>query len=153
MDSKKNDDDAVSLIVVAEDGAASAEPTAPEGGGGGERRLPVLLDRLRGVPVRPAATSALVAFHFALSAYWGPRRQGWLPLAAFALAYTAVAALMWFDWRMEEPQLRRPLEARELRVKLAARIVASVVVGVLAYWTASPLPCGLLLFIWYFGSE
>jgi hypothetical protein len=152
MDSKKNDDDAVSSIIVVEDSAATAEPTAPEGGGG-ERRLALLLDRLRGVPVRPAATSALVAFHFALSAYWGPRRQGWLPLAAFALAYTAVAALMWFDWRMEEPQLRRPLEARELRVKLAARIVASVVVGVLAHWTASLLPCGLLLFIWYFASE
>ncbi|CAN6336469.1 unnamed protein product [Urochloa humidicola] len=160
MDSNKNVDATVSLIVVAEDAAAAtAEPAAPEGGGGGERRLALLLDRLRSVIfVRPAAMCALVAFHLALSAYearsWVPWLQGRLPtLPAFALGYAAVAALMWFDWWLEEPQRRRPLDARERRVKLAARILASAVVGVLAYWTASPSPCGLLLFIWYFGSE
>jgi peptidoglycan/LPS O-acetylase OafA/YrhL len=54
------------------------------------------------------------------------RRRRLLLLAALALAYAAVAALMWFDWRIKQP---RPLDAREERVKLAAQILASALVG------------------------
>jgi hypothetical protein len=67
----------------------------------------------------------------------GPWRR--LQLALVGLAYTAVAALVWFGRAL-------PADGGAQWKKLTATLAATAVGGGLAYRTNSAVPCGLFLF-------
>ncbi|CAL5096771.1 unnamed protein product [Urochloa decumbens] len=138
MDSSKNHATVTFLgaggFPVAADERRQQSP-APDG--------PVKLRRHRLLgAVRVACDCGIIGSQFMLSSLdvrEGPWRR--LQLALVGLAYAAVAALVWFGRGL-------PADGSAQWKKLAAKLAATGVGGVLAYCTNSWVPCGLFLFIY-----
>ncbi|KAG2616795.1 hypothetical protein PVAP13_3NG176786 [Panicum virgatum] len=135
-------------------------PAPPEGSGGR------LLGKMSGDRLRAVAAMLLVSNYFMTvsrifaEASYGDDAPGaplpWRLPAALALAYAAGAAAFWFVGRLERRRLpdgHAGAARWENGMKVAARVLAHAIVGVLVGYSASVTPIALYVFMWAGSSR